>query len=79
MEKEREKKAEREKGREKDFTGPGSGVGSVSQGVQFRWGCAPGASVSVLLSSLPLLQAGTRTGQVNEQFVSLWACGWFVE
>ena len=78
-EKEREKKTEREKGREKDFTGPGSSIGSVSRGVQSRWACAAGASVCVLLSSLPLLRAGTRTRQVNEQFVSLWAGGLFVE
>ena len=51
-EKERQKKTEREKGREKDFTGPGSSVGSVSRRVQFWWACAPGASVCVLLSSL---------------------------
>ena len=78
-EKEREKKTEREKGREKDFTGPGSSVGPVSRGVQSRWACAPGASACVLLSSLPLLQAGTKTHRVNEQFVSLWAWGSFVE
>ena len=41
MEKEREK-TEGEKGREKDFTGPGSSVGSVSQGVQSAKGFSPG-------------------------------------
>ena len=78
-EKEGEKKTEREKGREQDFSSPGSSVGSVSRWVLFRWACTPGASVCVFLSSLSLLQVGTRTRQVNEQFVSLWAWGWFVE
>ena len=34
-----------EKARERNFTGPGPSVGSVSRGVQLQWACATGALV----------------------------------